>query len=288
MGSEKSFYLLETFHTIPTEKPEEWLGRIVKNHRVPLSGFTPNISLLSDNGPFNYNTDPSFKNVRSVIESFSSSKCYLDALGLFGLDHGQFESGKAIFESALVDRLRVQNDEKVLEYVCAREDVRAGFDGWGFGIGSVLYFIVGMLVTDDISYKEILAQNTNSEGSLDVAKIAATALPGGTSSIIPIQLRVGAQNTVDSSREHKVTVSGKRIFAIEYRRIRKKLITKKASADTARGQFKRHGLRGDRTFTTDGSSTPDTSDMEARIELDLDPIGELMEEEDGSQERLFS
>ena len=69
MDSERTFYLLEPFKTIPVgEDIQEWLGRIVPSYRHPSANFRPaKYNTGMQKGDFL--DDPGWKNVDEVMRS---------------------------------------------------------------------------------------------------------------------------------------------------------------------------------------------------------------------------
>jgi hypothetical protein len=103
-----------------------------------------------------------------------------------------------------------------------------------------LYLIVGLLVADDIVYTSDETSHRGIGGNIDPVQIAALA--GGMP--LPLQSSLGVDRTKGSQGKLETVASGKRVFAIEYRSFRKRLIP----SENRRVELKGHGPKGDRTF----------------------------------------
>jgi hypothetical protein len=286
MGQTKTFYLLEPFHTIPVEENNAWLGRIVKDFRNPRAGYTPDdpssaIASLDD--------DPNFSNVGAIIQSSSSKNFRIALQDMLGLSGHHSNTLEPTFHTRKVRRIRLHNDDGCLDKILDVEETRSKVLGKGWlGIQRPVYFIVGLLITDKVNYVTKGAEKKQLSVKVSPSQAIAAALAGGAApAALPgadaVTFSGSARNS--SSTEVKLTATGMRIFAVEYRVLRKTFF----SSDEV--EMKRHNEAGPRTFAAGDddqkamAAQPGNAvkvDDGLKITLAPDPLSELEDTEERS------
>ncbi|KAL2060511.1 hypothetical protein VTL71DRAFT_9542 [Oculimacula yallundae] len=137
------------------------------------------------------------------------------------------------------------------------------------------YLIVGVLVTGNISYKEHSSSSStmNLKGRLPI-KEASLAAGGPPLGPIDFEVKRDAERTNDAG----VELEGERIFAIQYRILRKRLISRSGGMTLTSST-----LQGDRTFGDDLGAKGQARQM-FDLELDSDT---LEDEIDDAEEICF-
>ena len=277
MSSGQSFYLLEPLQSFPVVEPDTpklWLGRIVSDYRCPVSGYTPD---TSEPPAFKYHSDAEFSNVTRVIDSINSASIQLSLLDILGVSKEDFKSRKHTFKSRKVERWRLHQDADVLEEVLRNPEVERKLEEWDFGFMSPLYFVVGLLVTEDIAYHT--ANKTKHKAGGFVDPMQATALAGGVP--LPFSAKIGVDIGSGRKEDMGTHAKGMRVFAVEYRTFRKRLVQRSKSPQA---RLKGYGPRGDRSFTP--TDSVDGEEEEAEACLDPEPFTEIVEG-DAELERCF-
>jgi hypothetical protein len=279
MATTKSFYLLEPFHTIPVEENNAWLGRIVKDFSNPRAGYTPDepssaIASLDD--------DPNFSNIGAIIQSSSSQKFRIALQEMLGLSSHHSKTLEPTFHTRNVRRIRLHNDDECLENVLNLGETRSEVlqKGW-LGIQRPVHFVVGFLITDNVEYVTKEAEKKQLDFKVSPCQGVAAAFAGGPASTgFPgadaVTVSGSAEN--ESSTVVKLTATGTRIFAVEYRVLRKTFFS------SHKIQMMRHNETGPRTFapadddpTAKTTQLGDTVKADDGLEITLapDPLSEL-------------
>ena len=272
MTSDHTFYLLKPLQTIKAAEPKQWIGRIVKSYEDPESNFTPHSALPSSFAP-GISDDTGFSNVEAIIKSANSttfSAMLADMLRL-----GQADSGSSApeFKSRKVRRLKLQQEGEYLRHRLALPEVKGHLKDW-HSTRHPVYFIVGLLITDHVRYSDSSKKQSSREVEAEPpTKLAAAAMgvPGPT----PTVAKIGASSSKGSELDMSLTASGTRIFAVEYRVLRKRFLSTSGHIDMRPG-----GIRGDRAFAHEEDQTG-ASDMEQQqieIVMDEDTLADVDEE----------
>lgn len=279
MSSEPSFYLLPPLNTIAVEDPQEWIGRIVKSFSDPEGNFTPGTDLPPDQRPL-VKDDPGFSDVEGIIESAKSKSLRLSLADMLRMSHSTSETNAPQFQSPKVRRLKLQQEDHYRVRVLALEDVKAQLKLW-HGVRRPVYLIVGVLVADQVHYAEKATKNTSQKISAkppsQLASIAAAA---------PVPMPSVAQGSMSTSSERKLgmglTATGRRIFAVEYRVLLKRLLSTSGQIDMRPG-----GNRGDRNFgrEEEAMGSLDTEKQQTEVISDPDPFSEFVD--DAEEEYCF-
>lgn len=280
MTKKNSFYLLEPLQGIPMnkpeEKPEDWLARIVSDYSRPHAAFTPS---EAREPYFEWHPDRDFSNLERVLKDVHSTKIASSLLDVLDISHEDFMSKKHTFRSRKVERLRIHHDETVLEQTLADPEVASDIEDWDLNVFSPMYFIVGLLVTNDITYNSSERSGHNTKAGVDPANAlgAATGVPAG---IVPSAKIEAEDKHWKTATAHTRASGKKRIFAVEYRSFRKHLRQRPGKV----GKLGGYGPQGDRTFSDELDQADD--DVEIQIELDPEPFSDIMEV-DGMEERCL-
>jgi len=271
MEEEKTFYLLDLFNTIPVSDPEVWLGRITRNFAKPFQGYIPetpglDLSKILD--------DDNYSDLRTVVKNASKTSTRAVLEGLFKISASEQSNHNPSIEAAKVRRLRITQDDeaqlaKVLEDKTAKEKTLE----W-LGYFSSAYFVVGCLCTDSVVFSDDRSHSKSTEGELNLPTKKAAAAAGAPN--LPAGDIALERSQEDSSEARsKATVTGSRIFALEYRVIKRRLLSFQGKVD-----MQSHGLDAARMFAPDSKDEAqegknDSEQQIAEIFLDEDPLEEL-------------
>ena len=275
METPRTFYLLDPFSTIPTEDSSKWLGRIVKSFSNPREAFTPEFPNISSS---NIQTDSNFTNVQAVLDRGQSTSARAVLDGLFSLSRQESHSQSPSFKATKVQRVRLlQDEERFSEILGSDISVRAKVLDW-LGIARPAYFIVGFLMTDRIAFSSGASRSSGVDGFIS-APLKAAAATQGVFLAGKEPIEVGASSSTTESSTVGTKISGSRIFAIEYRIIKRRLLSVHHDVD-----MQRHRLTGARMFAPSGRS-PVRSDERTRrqnveVLLDEEPMSEVEAAED--------
>ena len=275
MTKKNSFYLLETFQGIPVDKPEDWLARIVSDYSRPHAAFTPS---EAREPYFESHTDRDFSDLERVLKDVHSTKIALSLLDVLDISHEDFTSKKHTFRSRKVERLRIHHDAIVLERTLADPEVASDIEGWDLNVFSPMYFVVGLLVTSDITYNSSETSGHKTKAGIDPVNALglATSVPAG---VLPSAKIDAEDKHWESATAHTRASGKKRVFAVEYRSFRKHLRQQPGKV----GKLGGYGPQGDRTF---GATDQTDDDAEVQVELDPEPFSDIMEV-DGTEERCL-
>ncbi len=274
MSEMHSFYLLDPFQGIPDSKPEDWLARVVSDYRRPHVAYTPREARTPY---FKYHSDPEYSNVTRVLKDISKTSLQMSLLDILGISHEEFKKQNHTFESRKVERFRIHHDATVLEEALKDEEVKKDIKEWGLDRFHPMYFVVGLLVTTDITYDSSEDINRSKRADVDPGKAAGMAF-GSTGPVNP-SAKIEVEQSCQRQSEAKTQASGKRVFAVEYRPFRKHLRQRPGKTAKLGG----YGPQGDRTFS---SSDAPEEELEAHVELDSEPFSDTIEV-DGGDDRLL-
>ena len=265
MSEKNCFYLLEPFQSIPVDNAEEWLARIVSDYRRPHVGYTPQ---QTRKPYFRFHSDPDYSNIARVLNDISTTRVQLSLLDILDISHEDFKSKKHTFQSRKVQRLRIHHDEEVLKETLSHEEVTSDIKGWGLDMFSPMYFVVGLLVTEDITYRS--SENVGHSNKVEIDPAKAGSLAFGATNPAITSAKIGAAGSHEQPLEAKTHASSKRIFAVEYRSFRRHLRQRPGRI----GKLSGYGPQGDRTF---GPTDESDDDIDVHVELDPEPFSEIVE-----------
>jgi hypothetical protein len=279
MATMKAFYLLDEFHTIRGDDYTKWLGRIVRYHDNPYFDFAP------ETPPAEYvkmdtRDDDGISNVDRTIKSGQSLKIRADLESMLHFSEHEAVTENPRFESPEVRCVRIQQEATVFRRLREVPEVRDKLEEWKPTKRRPVYFIAGILIGSQVKYHVSASSTTSFEiaGKLPAKAIAqaitGTPLPGKE------VLEVGATRAKSSSQEGREALTGTRIFAIEYRAIRRSKIPMASTVI-----IEPRSYLSDRTFENQERQQEETNAaQEPSFELDEYPVSELI----GFEERCFS
>ena len=157
------------------------------------------------------------------------------------------------------------------------KEVASDIKEWDLGVFSPLYFIVGLLITDDITYES--PENVGHSIKAEHDPVKANSLPFGATNPVPTSAKIQGEDSPEQPLEAKTQSSGKRIFAIEYRAFRRHLRQHPGKI----GKMGAFGPQGDRSFVSVNESD---DDMHVHIGFDAERFSELLEVNDEEERSL--
>ncbi|KAF2669779.1 hypothetical protein BT63DRAFT_423764 [Microthyrium microscopicum] len=259
--SKDSFYLLDSWSTLRTDKPEEWLGRVVSNHQNPLSGKAPKDTSTIRGDVL---TDEGYSNVSELLKSKQGTSIYAALADVLKFSTEKSHSDSPEINAAKVAKLSISDYADVLKNIKADAQLHAAVNSLTW-TDRTAYLIVGLLVTDSLKYTESLS--SRSAASLDAkvpTKEIAMAVTGGIPVDVPT-LEGGGEMSKENSRDGGAGLEGKRIFAIQYQVLRKHRYRDKKGIKSSLSS-----MQGERTFGDDGESGPDALEMVLEENVDLE------------------
>ena len=258
--TEPTWYLLGRYTTLPGEEPKKWLGRVVTNYAWPSSNYAPelDIDVSEITGPVR--DDEGYTNVSEIIEANKNASFHAEIAERFGLHAKANSEAKPTFKSPKVQQLAIYQHKAVFKkyensthYTDLKEMAT---------LTKPLYLIVGVLVSEKISYSEHKSSELSAGGD-------ATISASGTSAPSDPSISAGGEFEVKKTNKGDNDLTGKRVFAIQYCIIKKRLLSKSGRLHLTSGT-----LHGDRTF---GEDNQGATHREQTFELNL--VDETLEEE---------
>lgn len=224
MSDKLTFYLLKQLNFI-NDDATKWLGRIVKEYDSPIANSVPADPTLYLPTPDHvYNT--SIANATALLKASSSQKFKTVLANVLDGNYERTGTREANVVTKKLTRWRIRNDEEVLAKLLADESVKTRVSTWLSLMGKPVYFIVGVLVAEDIDTSAKTSASRTIGGNVDVPIIdIATAAAG-----VPLPLNLGGisfeENTSRSSDyEVQGQSQGTQIFAMEYKMLRRRLFS---------------------------------------------------------------
>ena len=224
--------------------------------------------------------DDGISNVDRTIKSGQSLKIRADLESMLHFSEHEAVTENPRFESPEVRCVRIQQEATVFRRLREVPEVRDKLEEWKPTKRRPVYFIAGILIGSQVKYHVSASSTTSFEiaGKLPAKAIAqaitGTPLPGKE------VLEVGATRAKSSSQEGREALTGTRIFAIEYRAIRRSKIPMASTVI-----IEPRSYLSDRTFENQERQQEETNAaQEPSFELDEYPVSELI----GFEERCFS
>ena len=280
MDSQRTFYLLEPFKTIPVgEDLHEWLGRIVPSYRHPSANFKPakqNTAMQKED----ILDDPGWTNVDEVINRAKTRTLKLAMTSMLRANHLNEQSHAPTFSAPKVHKIQLMQEDDYRKRVLSLDEVNTKLKEW-HGHNRPVYMIVTLLIADQVSYSEEIRDKTTTDLEVKApAELAPLAAAAGVP--IPGLENVNVAGSLSSERrvEAKLTGIGKRIFAIEYRVLTKRLLSFSGKVDVRPG-----GVRGDRMFghVEASMTTPEPEEQQSETIADPDPLPEVVDEAEANE-----
>ncbi|KAI9756668.1 MAG: hypothetical protein M4579_003757 [Chaenotheca gracillima] len=261
-ASKNTFYLLEPLEVL--QHPEQWLGRIVKDYRRPRDGAVPRTPATYVEGV----DDDHFTNVDALISQTKSTAFGANLVQLLGSKYEHSHKNGRGVKAREVHRIRLQDPEEVLAKLQRDTAVNTHLEEWLSlkPFSPPVYFIVGFLVAQDPELSTEAEHSQTVGGNVDPLGIAAAA----TGVPMPVEGVEGEVEHTHSNEAHiSATAPGTRIFAMEYKILRKRL---HSSAIRNEG----YGPQGTATFSGDLRITPQTETIET---IEVGPEGKTEQTE---------
>ena len=281
MASESTFYLLSPLNTIPAKDPQDWIGRIVKSYADPRANFTPPNENRAVEG-VSVDDDPGFRNVEEIINSARSKSAQLLLADMLRFTHSRSTADAPRFQSAKVRRLKLLQEDTYCKRLLALDEVKTQLREW-HKINRPVYLIVGLLIADRVHYAEQTQEESTNmiEAKPPTRLISAAA---GSPVSMPDIAEGSVSKTMKQQRGITLTAAGKRIFAVEYRVLTKRLLSMSGQVDMRPG-----GIRGDRSFgyKEDVTGAPTAEEQQSEVISDPDPLPDVVDEAD-AEEYCFS
>ncbi len=215
------YYMLDPRRLLPASAAADWLGRIVVDFRDPHAAFTPDNPQRFTEGLV---LEDGAKDVQAEI-SRSKSAAVSGALSeIVSLSNGRGQSAGFSFQTGDMHIVRLSKYRDV--FLTMREDpeVREYLARVLKPGGAAAYMIVGLLVWTDASLS-VNQQHSRQQGV--EAQIPALGIASAVAGI-PLPFEIGDPAAgVSSSNTAKtrlaMSLPGSRIFAIEYKAVRRKV-----------------------------------------------------------------
>ena len=149
----------------------------------------------------------------------------------------------------------------MLEKTLADPEVVSDIEDWDLNVFSPMYFVVGLLVTSDITYNS--SETSGHSTKVGVDPVNALSLANGVPGDVMPSAKIDAEEQHQFSTTAHTRASGnKRVFAVEYRSFRKHLRQRPGKI----GKLGGYGPQGDQTF-----GATDQADDNTEIQVELDP-----------------
>jgi hypothetical protein len=192
---------------------------VVSDYYRPTLAYTPKAPFSLG---FDAHKDLNYSNIITVVNALSSNLIKLSLLELFSISYKDYKTKKYEFTSRKVQRLKVYHNAKVLERVLQTKEVSFNLKKWDVNIFSTLYLVVGALVLKDIVYEENVTARHKSGANVDPVQIGS--ISARTLGLGVLQSSIGGIVEHSTKNEISTRIKGSRIFAIEYRTFRKKIV----------------------------------------------------------------
>lgn len=231
------FYLLDWTKTIETQKPEEWLGKVVADYENPENHSAPK-STASFRGEVK--SDPGYRDVAALLKSKRGTSIETALANVFKASANRSRSTLSACNAAKVEHLKITEHPDVFEKLRANQSALAEIKKLEW-TDRQAYLVVGLLVTENISYGE----DKSAESRLSVEAKVPTKEASMAVGLPPVDvpLETKAEDTAEDGHKGGLGLVGKRIFAIQYRILRKHRITKSKRIDLTEDSMKGEYVR---------------------------------------------
>lgn len=211
------FYLLDYKQTIRTDTPEDWLGRVVISHDRPEYQYAPYDA--SNVRGDEWKSDSGLTNLSAFVESKRGMKIYTNLVDLFKGSFDRNASTSPSIKATSAIKYYVDRHDEVFERLQGTHEWKEKVIKLKWKDNSA-FLITGVLVSGELDITETSSSvsSFNVEGKLPLEKIGqafAVPLPD-----IPVQ--GGLNKNRENNQQGHMDLLGKRIFAIEYRILRKR------------------------------------------------------------------
>ena len=222
--------------------------------------------------------DPGFRKVEEIIDSASSESARLLLADMLHFTRSRSKTETPRFQSDKVRRLKLLQEQAYWKRALALDDVKVQLKEW-HKINRPVYLIVGLLIADRVHYAEATMEERLHEiGAKPPTQL--TSLAVGSPVSMPDIAEGSVSKTMQQQRGMKLTATEKRIFAVEYRVLTKRLLSMSGQVDMRPG-----GIRGDRAFgqEEDAMGGPTTGEQQTEVIADPDPLPDVVEDADAEE-----
>ena len=226
----------------------------------------------------NVHDDPGFRNVEEIIDTVRSESARLSLADMLHFTHSRSKADAPRFQSLKVRRLKLLQEDGYRKRVLALDDVKVQLKEW-HTIHRPVYLIVGLLIADYVHYAE--ERNEASTNEIEAKPpTQLISMAAGLPVSMPDIAEGSVSKTMKQQRGMKLTAAGKRIFAVEYRVLTKRLLSMSGQVDMRPG-----GIRGDRSFghEEDAMGAPIAEEQQVEVISDPDPLPDVVEETDAGE-----
>ena len=271
----EGFYLLGSWGTIPTTSPEVWLGRVVVDYKNPKASWAPS-DASSFRGPIE--DDPGYTDVSELLSSKKSSSIYGALADIFKFSTSDSSSSNPGIEAAKVRKLSIGQYDDVFERMQADGAVNAAVEKLRWKERTA-YLIVGLLVTDQLAFTE--SSSSLSSSSFQGKVPTKEAMAAGGLPSVDFGPEGGKDKSQERGREGGKGISGTRIFAIQYRILKKHRKVFRGTETKLSDKI----LTGERTFGDEETGDAGEKALEMKLEEDVTLEDEVDEDD---EERIFT
>ena len=278
--SERTFYLLTPYKTIPVgEDPQEWLGRIVPSYQHPSGNFRPakhNAAMQKED----ILDDPGWKDVEEIFNEAKTSTLKLAMASMLRVKNLKEQSYAPTVNAPKVHKIQLMQEDDYRRRVLDLKEVDAKLKEW-HSYRRPVYMIVALLIADQVNYSEETRDRRTVEVRLEApAELAPVAATAGLPVPGPDSVKAEGSLSTDRRMEAKYTGVGRRIFAIEYRVLTKRLLSVSGKVDVRPG-----GVRGDRMFghVEASMTTLEPEEQHSETIADYDPLPEVVNEAEADE-----
>ena len=179
-----------------------------------------------------------------------------------------------------VHKIQLMQKDDYRKRILNLDEVDTKLKEW-HGHNRPVYMIVTLLIADQLSYWAETRDKTTTD--LEV-KAPAELAPLAAAAGLPIpgleSVNVAGSLSKDRRMEAKLTGIGKRIFAIEYIVLTKRLLSSSGKVDVRPG-----GVKGDRVFghVEASMTTPEPEEQQSEAIADPDPLPEVVDEAEANE-----
>jgi len=284
--STSTFYLLDKFKTIRLqdgEKAQDWLGRVTTNHAEPPENITKNSTaaflgkIYSDGGVMN---------ASEYLDSKRGHKIASKLADVLQTSISDAQASSRQWKASRVEHLRMDSNYKaVYSQLKQNPDARAELTKV-MEDKSKAFLIIGVLTTDLVSFSD--KKSSDSEASVKAklpTKEVLDAIGAPPTADIPFEITANKTNTEQTKGD--LNLVGKRIFAIQYRILRKPWYLSRSKT----ANYTEETLKGEGTFAggddEDSEEEEDVDEDKGGIsDLELDDEA-LLEDDVDDEENLF-
>ncbi|MDI1492911.1 MAG: hypothetical protein OHK93_004694 [Ramalina farinacea] len=187
--------------------------------------------------------NPGWRDVEAIIDEAKTSTLKLAMGSMLRINHLKEQSHAPTVNAPKVHKIQLMQEDDYLRRVLDLDEVDAKLKEW-HSYKRPVYMIVTLLIADEVNYsEETKVKRTTAVGVEAPAELVPLAAAAGQTIPGPDSVNVAASLSTDRRLKAKHTAVGKRIFAIEYRVLTRKLLSISGKVDV-----RPQGVRGDGMF----------------------------------------